>query len=109
MGTALLGLECGTGVDAARAAGGLGAGEQVATAAWRDSSLGWRTSRVARTLPGTTLPAPGSLRAPDSGDQLRIAGGVALDLDDPLGGGGEGILAQRPWAWCRRGWRGPQR
>jgi hypothetical protein len=32
-----------------------------ATAAWRDSSLGWRTSSEVRTVPGTTLMAPGSV------------------------------------------------
>ena len=32
--------------------------------------------------------------AADGGDELGVVGGVALDFDDPLGGGGEGVLAQ---------------
>ncbi len=40
--------------------------------------------------------APGeTLQAADGGDELGVAGGVALDLDDPLRGGGEGVVAQR--------------
>ena len=65
-------------------------------AAWRDSSLGWRMSSEVLDGAGDDVDGSGmGGDAADRSDQLGVVGGVALDFDDPLRGGGEGVAAQR--------------
>ncbi len=93
--------------DAAEGAGGFGFGEQVGDGGVAGLVLG--VADVERGADGAGDDVDGAgmgVDAADGGDELGVVGGVALDFDDPLGGGGEGVAGAGTWAWCRRGWRG---
>ena len=91
----LLGLDDGVDLDTAESTGGLGLGEQVGDGGV--ARLVFGMADVERCVDGAGDDVDGSRQrgdAADGGDELGVVGGVVLDVDDPLGGSGEGVAAQ---------------
>ena len=93
---ALLGLDGGVDADAAVSTGGLGLGEQVGDGGVARLIFGVADVEGGADGAGDDVDGAGEGGdAADGGDELGVVGGVVLDVDDPLGGGGEGVAAQR--------------
>ena len=93
---ALLGLDGGVDADAAEGAGGFGFGEEMGYGRVAGFVLGVADVEGGADGAGDDVDGAGlGGDAAYGGDELGVVGGVALDFDDPLGGGGEGVLAKR--------------